>query len=50
VSEQHVKVSAALEKLVKEKGTAVTGVSLAYVIHDAPYGFPIAGVRKINPL
>jgi aryl-alcohol dehydrogenase-like predicted oxidoreductase len=40
LSEQQVKVSAALEKLAKEKGSVITAVALAYVMHRDPYVSP----------
>ncbi|KAI4232666.1 MAG: hypothetical protein L6R40_007338 [Gallowayella cf. fulva] len=48
--EKDVKVSAVLEKMAKAKGTALTSVALAYVLHKAPYVFPIVGGRKIEHL
>ncbi|KAL9130688.1 MAG: hypothetical protein Q9175_006959 [Cornicularia normoerica] len=49
-SENYIKVSAALEKLAKEKGTLITSIALAYVRHKSPYVFPIVGGRKIEHL
>lgn len=49
-SEGQKKVSAALEKLAKEKATAITSVALAYVMHKYPYVYPIVGGRKIDHL
>ena len=49
-SESQKKVSAALEKLAKEKATAITSVALAYVMHKYPYVYPIVGGRKIDHL
>ncbi len=43
-------VSAALEKLAVSHSTAVTSIALAYVMHKAPYVFPIVGGRKIEHL
>ena len=43
-------VSSVLEKLANAKSTAVTSVALAYVLHKAPYVFPIVGGRKIEHL
>lgn len=43
-------VSAVLEKIAKRKGTLITSVALAYVMHKAPYVFPICGGRKIEHL
>ncbi|KAL9583806.1 MAG: hypothetical protein Q9212_002500 [Teloschistes hypoglaucus] len=48
--EKDVKVSAVLEKIAKQKGTALTSVALAYVLHKAPYVFPIVGGRKVEHL
>ncbi|KAL8947849.1 MAG: hypothetical protein Q9222_005920 [Ikaeria aurantiellina] len=48
--EKDVKVSAVLEKIAKPKKTALTSVALAYVLHKAPYVFPIVGGRKIDHL
>ncbi|OCK78660.1 norsolorinic acid reductase [Lepidopterella palustris CBS 459.81] len=43
-------VSVVLEKIAREKGTKVTSVALAYVLHKAPYVFPICGGRKLEHL
>ena len=43
-------ISGVLEKLANAKSTAVTSVALAYVMHKAPYVFPIVGGRKIEHL
>ena len=43
-------VSAVLEKIAERKGTLITSVALAYVMHKAPYVFPICGGRKIEHL
>lgn len=50
VSEQQIKVSAALGKLAKEKGVSITGVALAYVMHKASYVLPTCGGRKTDHL
>ena len=34
-------VSEVLENIAKRKGTLITSVALAYVMHKAPYVFPI---------
>jgi aryl-alcohol dehydrogenase-like predicted oxidoreductase len=39
-----------LEAIGKEKGTNGPSVALAYVMHKAPYVFPIVGGRKITHL
>ena len=43
-------VSEVLDKIAKRKGTLVTSVALAYVMHKAPYVFPICGGRKVSHL
>lgn len=50
VTEMQKKVSAALEKIAVEKRTSVVSVALAYVMHKAPYVYPIVGGRKIEHL
>ena len=50
VTEKDKKVSAVLEKMAEEKGTAITSIALAYVMHKSPYVFPIVGGRKIEHL
>ncbi|KAH8588315.1 sterigmatocystin biosynthesis dehydrogenase stcV [Bisporella sp. PMI_857] len=42
------KVSKVLEELAEAKNSAVTSIALAYVLHKAPYVFPIVGGRKIE--
>ena len=49
-SPAHEKATEALEQIAKAKGTAVTSVALAYVMHKAPYVFPIVGGRKVEHL
>jgi len=49
-SEAHVDVSKVLSSIAKEKKTQITSVALAYVMHKAPYVFPIVGGRKIDHL
>ncbi|KAG6807406.1 hypothetical protein H0H92_007663 [Tricholoma furcatifolium] len=45
------KVSAALENVAKEVGTKhITAVAIAYLLHKAPYVFPIIGGRKVEHL
>ena len=43
-------VRSVLEKLGEKKGTGATSVALAYVLHKAPYVFPIVGGRKVEYL
>ena len=49
-SETHVKVTEKLEEIANKKDTAITSVAVAYVMHKAPYVFPIVGGRKIDHL
>ncbi len=49
-SEAHIKLSEVLEGIAKKKETAMTSVALAYVMHKAPYVFPICGGRKVDHL
>lgn len=49
-NEKQVKVSEVLEAIAKRKGTIITSVALAYVLHKSPYVFPIVGGRKKDHL
>ncbi|KAL8789678.1 MAG: hypothetical protein Q9195_006731 [Heterodermia aff. obscurata] len=49
-SAKEEKISAVLETVAKKYDTALTSVALAYVMHKAPYVFPIVGGRKIEHL
>ena len=44
------KVTIVLDKIAKAKSTQITSVALAYVMHKAPYTFPIVGGRKVEHL
>lgn len=44
-SETEIKVSQALEAVARRKNTIITSVAQAYVMHKAPYVFPIIGTR-----
>ncbi|KAF9690930.1 hypothetical protein EKO04_011113 [Ascochyta lentis] len=44
------KVSLVLEEIANKKGTLMTSVALAYVMHKSPYVFPIVGGRKVEHL
>ncbi|KAJ4304496.1 hypothetical protein N0V90_000022 [Kalmusia sp. IMI 367209] len=44
------KVRSVLEGVADKKGTGPTSVALAYVMHKAPYVFPIVGGRKVGYL
>lgn len=50
VTDKTLKVSAALEKIAQAKGTLITSVALAYVMHKTPNVYPIVGGRKIEHL
>ncbi|KAL8956562.1 MAG: hypothetical protein Q9183_006278 [Haloplaca sp. 2 TL-2023] len=49
-SKNHTVVSEVLERVAKRKGTLITSVALAYVMHKSPYVFPIIGGRKVEHL
>lgn len=49
VSENDVRVSRVLEGIAERKGSLITSVALAYVMHASPYRvFPIIGGRKVE--
>lgn len=48
--ETAVKVSKVLEGIAQKKGTLITSIALAYVMHKTPYVFPIVGGRKVEHL
>jgi aryl-alcohol dehydrogenase-like predicted oxidoreductase len=50
MSGKEEQVSLALDKIAKRKNTLITSVALAYVMHKAPYVFPIVGGRKVEHL
>lgn len=49
-SEKQEKLSAVLEGIANKRGTKLTSVALAYVMHKTPYVFPIVGCRKVSYL
>lgn len=49
-TEHDIKISKALEHVANRLNTAITSVALAYVMHKAPYVFPIVGGRKLDHL
>jgi len=49
-SEKYVRMAETLEKIATKKGTLITSIALAYVMHKAPYVFPIVGGRKVEHL
>ncbi|KAK4494125.1 hypothetical protein PRZ48_014423 [Zasmidium cellare] len=50
ISEKDIAISKVLEKIAKAKGTVITGIALAYVMHKTPNVFPIVGGRKAEHL
>ena len=49
-NERDIKISEVLESIAKRKDTAITSIALAYIMHKAPYVFPIVGGRKVGHL
>ena len=49
-SEAQEKLSAVLEGIANKRGTVLTSIALAYVMHKTPYVFPICGCRKVSYL
>lgn len=49
-SEKHIQASKVLEAVAQRKGTALTSVALAYVMHKTPYVFPLVGCRTVEHL
>ncbi|RYP26457.1 hypothetical protein DL767_008019 [Monosporascus sp. MG133] len=49
-TEAEVQVSRALEAVARRKNTLITSVAQAYVMHKAPYVFPIVGGRTVEHL
>lgn len=49
-SEQHIKVSKVLEKIAEAKGTIITSVAMAYVMHQAPDVYPIGKESRTKVL
>ncbi|CAK4034383.1 Norsolorinic acid reductase A [Lecanosticta acicola] len=49
-SEKYIRIATKLEEIAKKKGTLITSIALAYVMHKTPYVFPIVGGRKVEHL
>jgi aryl-alcohol dehydrogenase-like predicted oxidoreductase len=49
-SDADIKLSDVLERIAVRKGSIITGIALAYVMHKTPYVFPICGGRKVEHL
>ena len=50
LNENDIKISQTLEKVASRLNTSITSVALAYVMHKAPFVFPIVGGRKVDHL
>ena len=48
--EHYIRISKKLDEIAQRKGTIITSIALAYVMHKAPYVFPIVGGRKVEHL
>ena len=49
-TEEQRRITIKLDELAKKKGTQITSIALAYIMHKAPYVFPIVGIRKVEHL
>ncbi|KAL7906304.1 Norsolorinic acid reductase [Trichoderma velutinum] len=49
-TEEEIKASKVLENVASRKNSTITSIALAYVMHKAPYVFPIVGGRKVEQL
>lgn len=49
-TDRHKAVSKVLEAVAIRKGTQLTSVAIAYVMHKAPYVFPILGTRSLKQM
>jgi len=52
-TEDQIRISRELETIARSKGGSpdlITSVALAYVLHKAPYVFPVVGLRKVEHL
>lgn len=47
-TENESKLTSALETVAKRKSATITSVAIAYVMHKAPYVFPVLGGRKVE--
>ena len=48
--ETHRRIAPKLAELAEKKNTQHTSIALAYILHKAPYVFPILGGRKVEHL
>ncbi|KAK4631856.1 Norsolorinic acid reductase A [Fulvia fulva] len=49
-NEKYARIANKLDEIAKTKNTRITSIALAYVMHKAPYVFPIVGGRKVEHL
>ncbi|KAL9533543.1 Norsolorinic acid reductase [Sphaerulina musiva] len=49
-NEKYARIADKLKALADKKGTIITSIALAYVMHKAPNVFPIVGGRKVDHL
>lgn len=49
-TENELKIVGKLEEMANRKGAQITSIAMAYVMHKAPYVFPIVGVRTLKHL
>jgi aryl-alcohol dehydrogenase-like predicted oxidoreductase len=49
-TEAQLKIGKVLESIASKRDTVMTSVALAYVLHKAPYVFPVCGGRSIKHL
>ncbi|KAI9009904.1 norsolorinic acid reductase/dehydrogenase [Gaertneriomyces semiglobifer] len=49
-SQKDILISEKLEEIAKKKGTLITSVALAYIMHKYPWVYPIVGGRKVDHL
>lgn len=50
LTDNDIKISQTLERVAGKLNTAMTSVAMAYVMHKAPFVFPIVGGRKVDHL
>jgi hypothetical protein len=49
-TEEQRRITLRLDELAKKRGTQTASIALAYIMHKAPYVFPIVGIRKVEHL
>ncbi|KAH7384738.1 NADP-dependent oxidoreductase domain-containing protein [Cadophora sp. MPI-SDFR-AT-0126] len=48
--EKNTRIAEKLDEIAKRKGTILTSVAIAYIMHKHPYVYPIVGGRKVSHL